>query len=220
VVFLLLFIIWVPTFSNLGDLFTYAEGESIKGISLLQLFQAELLLMLSVGVILFNFNKVKQQTDGDGRVRRHLVLFVWITGQVFVGFIAGGFLVHQDASWYEVMADDNVIMPAQAIILLVCYPAYLFFGGGAYLYTKTRLPVFYKGKEVVFFILTFAPFVFLPYYKGGLSVASNDVMELVYILAYWLLSTAWLAIGVLYLIVQSAKEIFDGLNRPFDEDYY
>ncbi|ORU90029.1 MAG: hypothetical protein A6F71_03440 [Cycloclasticus sp. symbiont of Poecilosclerida sp. M] len=216
----MLLIIWWPSFMYLGDLFGYAQEESIQGVSLLDFFKAELLIMLVVGVVLLNYKKVRQVTDGMGRVNRHLVLFVWVSGQVIVGFVAGGFLAHQDTPWYQAVGEAGGIMPAQAIILLVCYPAYLFFGGGAYIYTKTRLPKFLEGKKIVYLILTFAPLVFLPYYKGGVSVAPNELLEFIYLVVCWLLSTAWLVVGVLYLVFKSAKEILDGLHRPYDEDVY
>jgi len=124
VLFLMLSVIWIPSFSNLGDLFAYAENATYLNVSLLTLFKAELVVLLVVWVILGNYSKKEEVVDGDATVRRHLILMMFIVGQVLVGVVAGGFLVHQDASWNQVVRGADEIMPAQANILLICYPMY------------------------------------------------------------------------------------------------
>jgi methane/ammonia monooxygenase subunit C len=217
ILFFMLGVIWWPSFSNLGDLFGYAESAQYKGVSLLDFFKAELLVLITVWVVLISYKKDAKIIDGDRYVRRFLILIMFVIGQVFMGFFAGGFLVHQDASWYQVIHGANEVMPSQAIILLVCYPLYLFFGGSAFIYAKTRLPTFARGKEVAFMVLTFAPFAFLPYYDSSLMKVNRDVAELMYMLAYWLLSISWVGLGVLYIILQSSKEILKGLSDPYGE---
>ena len=217
ILFLMLGVIWVPSFSNLGNLFFYAENVKYHNVSLLTIFKAELLVLIVVWVFLLSYSKVGEIFDGNSIIRRHLIMVVFIIGQVFVGFIAGGFLVHKDASWYQLVHDADEIMPAQAIILLICYPMYLFFGGSAYIYAKTRLPSFVENKETAFMVLTFTPLAFLPYYDASFLEVGKNVMELVYLSVYWLLSMSWVLFGVGFLIVKSAKEILKGLKDPYGE---
>jgi len=217
VLFAMLGAIWIPSFSNLGGLFAYAEVAQYQGVSLSAFFQAELIILLVVWSVLISYSKDKDAICGDMYVRRHLIFIVFIVGQVFVGFFAGGFLVHQDASWYQIVRDSNEIMPAQAVILLICYPMYLFFGVGAFLYAKKRLPEFLLNREMAFMVLTFAPFAFLPYHDAGMVELKTDIMELAYLAAYWVLSIAWLVLGVGYLIINSAKEILKGLSDPYGD---
>ena len=217
ILFLMLGAIWAPSFLSLGDLFSYAERAKYHNISLLSFFKAELLVSSVVWVILMSYSKRKETINGDAYVRRHLILMAFIIAQVFVGFVAGGFLVHQDASWYQVVHAANEVMPAQAIILLICYPMYLFFGGSAFVYAKTRLPSYLANKEIAFMVLIFAPLAFLPYHDSSMMGASQDIMELAYLIAYWVLSTSWAVLGVGFLIFKSSGEILKGLSDPYGE---
>jgi len=215
--FLMLGAIWVPSFLSLGDLFSYAEKAKYHNVSLLNIFKAELLVLSVVWVFLMSYSKSKETIEGDVYVRRHLILVAFIIAQVFVGFVAGGFLVHQDASWYQVVHGASDVMPAQAIILLICYPMYLFFGGSAFVYAKTRLPVYTVNKGVAFMVLTFAPLAFLPYHDSSMMDARRDILELAYLVAYWVLSTSWAFFGVGFLIFKSSQEILKGLNDPYGD---
>ena len=215
--FLMLSVIWWPTFGNLGDLFLYAEKADYKGVSLLQFFYAELTILVVVWLYLFSYKNTKTPLLGEQYVTKLFLLTLLIIGQVFTGFFAGGFLVHQDAVWYKVIHEANDIMPSQAVILLVCYPMYLFFGGSAFIYTKTRMPGFLKNKTIAFMVLTFAPLAFLPYYDSSLMDGSTSGLEIVYVLAYWLLSIGWAVIGVMFLIFKASQEILRGLKDPYGE---
>ena len=217
ILFLMLGIIWWPTFTNLGDLFTYAENAQYQGVSLLNFFKAELIILITIWVYLISYKKSKDPIDGDSYVRKHLLLISLIIGQVFMGFFAGGFLVHQDAAWFQLIHGADDVMPAQAVILLVCYPLYLFFGGNATLYTSTRLPKFFKNKQVAFLVLVFAPFTFLPFFDSSLVDNKTDFGEIAYLVAYWVLSTVWAVVGVIYLIIKSTQEILRGLKDPYGE---
>ncbi|PCH83707.1 MAG: hypothetical protein COB26_08815 [Piscirickettsiaceae bacterium] len=217
VLFIMLGVIWWPSFSNLGDLFGYAATSEYKDVSLLDFFKAELLILVTVWVVLISYRGKGVVVDGNRHVKRHFILVLLVVAQVFIGFFAGGFLVHQDASWYQVIHGANEVMPAQAIILLICYPLYLFFGGSAFIYAKTRLPVFLQDKQVAFMVLTFAPLAFLPYYDSGLLDVKIDIIELVYRAVYWLLSVAWVVLGVLPIILKAAPEILKGLTDPYQE---
>lgn len=212
VLFLMLSVILIPSFSNLGDLFAYAENATFHNVSLLTLFKAEWVVLLVAWVVLGCFPRNDEAVDANAYVRRHLTFIMFVIGQVFVGVVAGGFLVHQDASWNQVVRGADEIMPAQAIILLICYPMYLFFGGGAFIYVKTRMPVFLRNKEVAFMVLTFAPLAFLPYYETNMVGAKTDWMETVYLASYWVLSMSWVVFGVAFLIIHSAKEMFKGFE--------
>lgn len=217
VLFFMLGVIWWPSFINLGDLFGYAAKSDYKGVSLLDFFKAELFILVTVWVVLFSYRGKGVVVDGNLHVKRHFILVLFIIGQVFMGFFAGGFLVHQDASWYQVIHEANEVMPSQAVILLICYPLYLFFGGSAFIYARTRLPKFLKDKQVAFMVLTFAPLAFLPYYDSGLLDVKKELTELAYMGVYWLLSVAWVVLGVLFLILKAAQEIFKGLSDPYEE---
>jgi len=146
-----------------------------------------------------SYSKSKEVIDGSTYIRRHLILMAFIIAQVFIGFVAGGFLVHQDTSWYQVVRGANEVMPAQAIILLICYPMYLF------------------NKEAAFMVLIFAPLAFLPYHDSSMMGSRRDISELAYLIAYWVLSTSWAIFGVGFLIFNSSKEILKGLNDPYGE---
>ena len=201
----------------MGDLFLYAERARYHNISLLNIFKAELLVLSVVWIILMSYSKSKEVIDGSTYIRRHLILMAFIIAQVFIGFVAGGFLVHQDTSWYQVVRGANEVMPAQAIILLICYPMYLFFGGSAFVYAKTRLPAYLFNKEAAFMVLIFAPLAFLPYHDSSMMGSRRDISELAYLIAYWVLSTSWAIFGVGFLIFNSSKEILKGLNDPYGE---
>ncbi|GEM_PF-3502838 len=220
ILFAMLMIIWLPSFSNLGELIVFAREKSFFGISLSSLFVAELSFLLAVWLVLTSYRKPDKEKVSLVCIKRHLILTSWFLGQVVVVFLAAGFLVHQDASWYQMAHGANEIMPAQSAILLICYPGYLLFGGGGYFYARTRLPGFIKEKKTAFLVLTFAPFVYLPYYDTNLSSLGGPVIEgeALYIVTYWLLSISWLVMGVGYLVLMSIKEII--LNIRSMESYF
>ncbi|HIF18113.1 MAG TPA: hypothetical protein EYG50_07465 [Cycloclasticus sp.] len=217
ILFCMLSVIWWPSFANLGDLFGYAEKAQYKGVSLLDFFIAELLVIATVWIVLITYSAGSKRLDGDAYVMMYLILIMFIIGQVFIGFFAGGFLVHQDASWYQVIHENSEIMPSQAIILLICYPLYLFFGGSAFIYAKTRLPTFLHDKHVSFMVLTFAPFAFLPYYDSSLLDIDKSFADFIYMGVYWILSMVWVGVGVLFIILRATKEILKGLSDPYGE---
>ncbi|MEO1888920.1 MAG: methane monooxygenase/ammonia monooxygenase subunit C [Cycloclasticus sp.] len=217
ILFCMLSVIWWPSFANLGDLFGYAEKAQFKGVTLLDFFKAEIVVLVTVWAVLISYKNTGNKVEGDQYVIRHLILIMFIIGQVFMGFFAGGFLVHQDASWYQVIHENSEIMPSQAIILLICYPLYLFFGGSAFIYAKTRLPTFLHDKHVAFMVLTFAPLAFLPYYDSGLLDIDKSLADFVYKGVYWLVSMVWVAVGVWFIILKAIQEIFKGLSDPYGE---
>jgi hypothetical protein len=217
ILFFMLGVIWWPSFSNLGDLFGYAEKAQYKGVSLLDFFKAEVLVLVTVWIVLISYKSAERRVEGDDYVVRHLILIMFIIGQVFMGFFAGGFLVHQDASWYQVIHENNEIMPSQAIILLICYPLYLFFGGSAFIYAKTRLPAFLHDKHVAFMVLSFAPLAFLPYYDSSLLDIDKSLADFIYMGVYWLLSMVWVGVGVLFIILRAIQGILKGLIDPYGE---
>ncbi|HIG79182.1 MAG TPA: hypothetical protein EYQ47_04160, partial [Cycloclasticus sp.] len=188
-----------------------------KGVSLLDFFKAEVLVLVTVWIVLISYKSGERRVEGDDYVVRHLILIMFIIGQVFMGFFAGGFLVHQDASWYQVIHENNEIMPSQAIILLICYPLYLFFGGSAFIYAKTRLPAFLHDKHVAFMVLTFAPLAFLPYYDSSLLDIDKSLADFIYMGVYWLLSMVWVGVGVLFIILRAIQGILKGLIDPYGE---
>ncbi|ORU93378.1 MAG: hypothetical protein A6F70_05470 [Cycloclasticus sp. symbiont of Bathymodiolus heckerae] len=214
---LVLVMIWGPIFSSFADLFSYAKTALYNGVTLLDIFKAELLILCIVWLVLMSYSKSNDTVDGDAYVRRHVILMMFVIGQVFVGFFVGGFWAHQDASEYQIVRGADAVMPAQAIILLICYPLYLFFGGSAFIYAKTRLAIFLKGKELSFMVLTFTPWLLLPFNDASLLQASNDLVELFYLAVYWILSTVWVVWGVGFLILRSAKEVLRGLKDPYGD---
>jgi len=63
ILFLMLGIIWWPTFTNLGDLFAYAENAQYQGVSLLNFFKAELIILVTVWVYLISYKKSKEPIE-------------------------------------------------------------------------------------------------------------------------------------------------------------
>lgn len=209
-------ILW-PSITNMGDLMTYAVNAEYQGVSLIDVFAGELVIILTVWIVLLTYKG--EQVDANNRdyINRFLVLILFILGQVFMGFFAGGLLVHQDAAWYQVAHESDEVMPSLAVIFMVCYPMYLFFGGSAYLYSKTRLAKFTEHKLVYFLVLTFAPLAFLPYYDADLLKTNREAFDFLYVIAYWLLSISWMLYGVIFLLFKIAREILKGLNHLYDE---
>jgi len=77
--------------------------------------------------------------------------------------------------------------------------------------------MFLRNKEVAFMVLTFAPLAFLPYYETNMVGAETDLMEIVYLAVYWVLSMGWFILGIAFLIIHSAKEMFKGLKKSYGE---
>ncbi|PHS72614.1 MAG: hypothetical protein COB22_04580 [Cycloclasticus sp.] len=210
------FILW-PNVTNLGDLFSFAKNFDYKGIPLSQLFFSELVILLTVWLVLSTYKKGKSIVYGDEYMIRHCILLLFVTGQVFMGFFAGGIVSYQDVTSSQTAHEVSNVMESQAVIFMVCYPLYLFFGGTAFIYARTRLPEFLSNKRVPFMMLTFAPMAFLPYYDASIGDFNKSVFEWLYRIDYWLLSIAWVVIGVFHIAVSASKEIYKGLSNPYEE---
>jgi len=66
-------------------------------------------------------------------------------------------------------------------------------------------------------LLVFAPFIFLPFFDSSFVTNKTDFGGIVYLAAYWILSTVWAVVGVIYLIIKSTQEILRGLKDPYGE---
>jgi hypothetical protein len=122
-----------PTWQNLSGLWVFSTTYQGRGIALSDLFTVEIAALLVLTTI---YAQSSTGTGSTSVIRRFAVLAVLILAQLMLSLFAAGFLVHQDAAWYQILRGQNEIMPATAVIVMACYPGYLLFGGGAYLYAK------------------------------------------------------------------------------------
>jgi len=143
-------------------------------------------------------------------MNRHLRLSGGLVIYVLTVITSSILLVQQDSAWEQKVLVYSSTLPIHLALYFVSMPAYLAVGGGAYLYTRTRLPEFARKHRVSFLIAVLTPFTFLP--ETGVS-EGNDVLKVILVTLYWLAVIMWLAAGVGRLLHASANELA-GLMKP------
>lgn len=129
--------------------------------------------------------------DNGGRVPQTLVLMIWLTLDVFMVIVGGGFLAHMDTPWAQMSTAK--LSPAHLVTFIAVMPAYVVFGIASWLFALTRLPEFARGKTDHFLVITFAPFMFLPVFDPQDLIHSLDPNRSLYLVVYWTVIIAWTA---------------------------
>jgi methane/ammonia monooxygenase subunit C len=128
-------------------------------------------------------------------IHRHFGLAAWLLVYLYAVLWTANLFAQQDTSWYQTVVGDSEFVPLQTVILFLAMPAYLLFGGGAWLYAKTRLPAFGRGFSLPFLVAVAGPFAFQPIRADWLDEAFALGSE-IYIALYWAILIAWVTVGL------------------------
>ena len=100
-------------------------------------------------------------------LRRYFRLVAWLLMYVFAVYWAG-FFAEQDATWHQTVVRDTEFTPSHIVLFFGAMPVFIITGVGAYLYARTRIPLFARDHSVPFLLAVAGPFMMLP------NVAFNE----------------------------------------------
>ncbi len=150
-------------------------------------------------------------------IKHHIVMLVWMLVLIFFVYVGGGFLAHQDASWYQLAHSRDEIMPARLITYLILYPAYTIVGGAAWLHARINFGdrQFSCKLKSALILATFIPFLFLPADNPDAMGFSVDFINSLLRAGYGLAMFLWLA-AVAYIVGRQGLAILVLLKRGRD----
>jgi methane/ammonia monooxygenase subunit C len=173
---------------------------------------------VSWGYLWFTRDKNLDKLEPKEEIRRYLTLTMWISVYTFAVYWAGSYFAEQDNSWHQVAIRDTPFTANHIIEFYFNFPMYIILGGCAWLYARTRLPLYAKGISLPLTLAVFGPFMIL------VSVGFNEWghtfwfrEEFFAAPIHWgFVIGVWFALGVGGILLQGVTrliELLDGLEE-------
>ena len=134
---------------------------------------------------------------------------MWISIYTFAVYWAGSYFAEQDNSWHQVSIRDTPFTANHIIEFYFNFPFYVLMGGSAWLYARTRLPLYAKGISVPLTLAVVGPFMIF------VSVGFNEWghtfwfrEEFFAAPIHWgFVTGVWFALGVGGILLQQVSRI-------------
>lgn len=97
-----------------------------------------------------------------GEMRRLLYLVQWLVIFALALFWGLSFFTEQTAVWHMTAVRDTDFTPSNIITFYISYPLFAIIGAGAFLYARTRLPLFANGYSLAFLVFVVGVFMTIP----------------------------------------------------------
>jgi methane/ammonia monooxygenase subunit C len=197
--------------------------EPVFEIYWMRLLYVELVIVALVasgfwGYLWFTRDKNLDKLEPKEEIRRYLTLTMWISVYTFAVYWAGSYFAEQDNSWHQVAIRDTPFTANHIIEFYFNFPLYIILGGCAWLYARTRLPLYAKGISLPLTLAVVGPFMIL------VSVGFNEWghtfwfrEEFFAAPIHWgFVIGVWFALGVGGILLQGVTrliELLDGLEE-------
>ncbi len=173
---------------------------------------------LSWGWLWFTRDKNLDKLEPKEEIRRYFTLTMWISVYTFAVYWAGSYFAEQDNSWHQVAIRDTPFTANHIIEFYFNFPMYIILGGCAWLYARTRFPLYAKGISLPLTLAVFGPFMIL------VSVGFNEWGHTFWFreeffaapIHYGFVIGVWFALGVGGILLQGVTrliELLDGLEE-------
>ncbi len=116
---------------------------------------------VSWGYLWFSRDKKLDTLKPKEEIRRYFTLTMWISVYTFAVYWAGSYFAEQDNSWHQVAIRDTPFTANHIIEFYFNFPMYIILGGCAWLYARTRLPLYAKGISLPLTLAVVGPFMIL-----------------------------------------------------------
>ncbi len=151
-------------------------------------------------------------------IRRYFTLTMWISIYTFAVYWAGSYFAEQDNSWHQVVVRDTPFTANHIIEFYFNFPLYFILGGCAWLYARTRLPLYAQGISLPLTLAVVGPFMIL------VSVGFNEWghtfwfrEEFFAAPIHWgFVIGVWFALGVGGILLQGVTRIIELLDQIED----
>lgn len=172
---------------------------------------------LSWGYLWFTRDKNLDKLGPKEEIRRYMTHTMFISVYTFAVYWAGSYFAEQDNSWHQVAIRDTPFTANHIIEFYFNFPMYIILGGCAWLYARTRLPLFAKGISLPLTLAVVGPFMIL------VSVGFNEWGHTFWFreeffaapIHYGFVIGVWFAHGVGGILLQHVTrlvELLDGLE--------
>ena len=151
-------------------------------------------------------------------IRRYFTLTMWISIYTFAVYWAGSYFAEQDNSWHQVSIRDTPFTANHIIEFYFNFPLYVLLGGSAWLYARTRLPLYAKEISLPLTLAVIGPFMIL------VSVGFNEWghtfwfrEEFFAAPIHWgFVLGVWFALGVGGILLQQVNRMIELLDKIED----
>lgn len=151
-------------------------------------------------------------------IRRYFTLTMWISVYTFAVYWAGSYFAEQDNSWHQVAIRDTPFTANHIVVFYLGFPLYTILGGCAWLYARTRLPLFAEGISLPLTLAVVGPFMIL------VSVGFNEWghtfwfrEEFFAAPIHWgFVIGVWFALGVGGILLQAVSRMIELLDKLED----
>lgn len=191
----------------------------------MRLFYIELGVIAAVasgfwGYLWFSRDRQLEQLEPKEEIRRYFTLTMWISIYTFAVYWAGSYFAEQDNSWHQVAIRDTPFTANHIIEFYFNFPLYVILGGCAWLYARTRLPLYAKGISLPLTLAVFGPFMIL------VSVGFNEWghtfwfrEEFFAAPIHWgFVIGVWFALGVGGILLQGVTRLIELLDQIEDAE--
>jgi methane/ammonia monooxygenase subunit C len=151
-------------------------------------------------------------------ITRYFTMAMWISIYTFAVYWAGSYFAEQDNSWHQTSIRDTPFTANHIIEFYFNFPFYILMGGSAWLYARTRLPLYAKGISVPLTLAVVGPFMIF------VSVGFNEWghtfwfrEEFFAAPIHWgFVTGVWFALGVGGILLQQVVRIIELLDKIED----
>ncbi|MCQ8128426.1 bacterial ammonia monooxygenase, subunit AmoC [Methylomonas rivi] len=191
----------------------------------MRLFYIELAVIAAVasgfwGYLWTTRDRTLDQLEPKEEIRRYFTLTMWISIYTFAVYWAGSYFAEQDNSWHQVAIRDTPFTANHIIEFYFNFPLYVILGGCAWLYARTRLPLYAKGISLPLTLAVFGPFMIL------VSVGFNEWghtfwfrEEFFAAPIHWgFVIGVWFALGVGGILLQGVTRLIELLDKIEDAE--
>ncbi len=186
----------------------------------MRLFYIELSVLAVVfpalwGYLWFTRDRDMAAVAPKEEIRRYFTLTMWISIYTFAVYWAGSYFAEQDNSWHQVSIRDTPFTANHIIEFYFNFPLYVLLGGSAWLYARTRLPLYAEGISLPLTLAVVGPFMIL------VSVGFNEWghtfwfrEEFFAAPIHWGFAIGvWFALGVSGILLQQVMRMIELLDR-------
>jgi len=170
------------------------------------------------GYLWFTRDRNMDDITPKEEIRRYFTLTMWISIYTFAVYWAGSYFAEQDNSWHQVAIRDTPFTANHIIEFYFNFPLYVLLGGSAWIYARTRLPLYAKGISLPLTLAVVGPFMIL------VSVGFNEWghtfwfrEEFFAAPIHWgFVLGVWFALGVSGILLQQVSRLIQLLDQIED----
>jgi len=152
-------------------------------------------------------------------MRRLLALIGWLLVYAFTVYWGASYFTEQDGTWHQTVIRDTDFTPSHILEFYLSYPIYIIAGCGAFMYARTRIPMFSKNISVAFLMFVAGPFMIFP--NIGLNEWGHTfwfMEELFTAPLHWgFVFFGWFALAVFGVTLQVLGRVIE-LSKDYEKD--